>query len=28
MIVKETFGPVGQPQYKEFADDILQPGGI
>jgi signal transduction histidine kinase len=26
MIVKETFGPVGQPQYKEFADDILHAG--
>ena len=26
MIVKETFGPVGQPQYREFADDILHAG--
>jgi signal transduction histidine kinase len=26
MIVKETFGPVGQSQYKEFADDILHAG--
>ena len=26
MIVKETFGPVGQPQYTEFADDILHAG--
>ena len=26
MIVKETFGPVGQPRYKEFADDILHAG--
>jgi signal transduction histidine kinase/HAMP domain-containing protein len=26
MIVRETFGPVGQPQYKEFADDILHAG--
>jgi len=26
MIVKETFGPVGQQQYKEFADDILHAG--
>jgi signal transduction histidine kinase len=26
MIVNETFGPVGQPQYKEFADDILHSG--
>jgi signal transduction histidine kinase len=26
MIVKETFGPVGQPQYKEFAGDILHAG--
>jgi signal transduction histidine kinase len=26
MIVKETFGPVGQPQYKEFADDIMHAG--
>jgi signal transduction histidine kinase len=26
MIVKETFGPVGQPQYREFADDILHSG--
>jgi signal transduction histidine kinase len=26
MIVNETFGPVGQHQYKEFADDILHAG--
>ncbi|MSP03044.1 MAG: HAMP domain-containing protein [Acetobacteraceae bacterium] len=26
MIAGETFGPVGQPQYKEFADDILHAG--
>jgi two-component system cell cycle sensor histidine kinase PleC len=26
MIVKETFGPVGQPRYREFADDILHAG--
>jgi signal transduction histidine kinase len=26
MIIKETFGPVGQPQYREFADDILHAG--
>jgi signal transduction histidine kinase len=26
MIVNETFGPIGQPQYKEFADDILHSG--
>ncbi len=26
MIVKETFGPVGQPQYREFAGDILHAG--
>jgi signal transduction histidine kinase len=26
MIVNETFGPVGQPQYREFADDILHAG--
>ena len=26
MIAKETFGPVGQPQYKAFADDILDSG--
>jgi len=26
MIVKQTFGPVGQPQYKDFADDILHAG--
>ena len=26
MIVKETFGPVGQPQYREFADDIMHAG--
>ncbi len=26
MIVKETFGPVGRPQYREFADDILHAG--
>jgi signal transduction histidine kinase/HAMP domain-containing protein len=26
MIAKETFGPVGQPQYREFAGDILHAG--
>ena len=26
MIVKEIFGPVGQPQYREFAGDILHAG--
>ncbi len=26
MIARETFGPVGQQQYKEFADDILHAG--
>jgi signal transduction histidine kinase len=26
MIVKETFGPVGKPQYREFAGDILHAG--
>ena len=26
MIVKQTFGPVGQPQYQEFAGDILHAG--
>jgi signal transduction histidine kinase len=26
MIVRETFGPVGQPRYREFADDILHAG--
>ena len=26
MIARETFGPIGQPRYKEFADDILHAG--
>lgn len=26
MIVQETFGPVGRPQYREFAADILHSG--
>jgi signal transduction histidine kinase len=26
MIARETFGPVGQPKYRDFADDILHSG--